>query len=174
MMLSSNLDPQSLYLTSSASTSNAPIRGLNGSSNVNPYADLADALVRQGNEMHELSEKVYTLETAIEEMSKELELLQAEKEVQRKISESFSKSMDLLFYVIVFLSATLAFSSVYCLSSLFGLDIFNNAAQTVTGIISVIGIGALLAFCKWLYGLSRINKRIEKIEDSIDKKNPDA
>lgn len=174
MMPSPNLDSQSLYLTSSASTSNAPIRSLNESSSVNLYADYADALVRQGNEMHELGEKVYALETAVEEMSKELEFLQTEKDVQRKISKSFSKSMDLLFHVIVFLSAALVFSSVYCLSSFFELDIFNNAAQAVTGIISVIGIGALLAFCKWLYGLSRINKRIEKIEDSIGKKNSDV
>lgn len=174
MMSSSNLDPQSLYLTSSASTSNAPIRTLNESSSVNLYADYADALVRQGNEMHELNEKVYTLETAIKEMSKELELLQTEEEVHRRISKSFSKTMDLLFHVIVVLSVALIISSFCCLSHLFKLDIFGEAAQAATWIISFIGIGALIAFCKWLYGLSRINKRIEMIEDSIGKKNPDA
>lgn len=168
-MTASNTDPQHLYLTSSTSTSTTPFRNLSESSSANPNAD---ALIRQENKIYQLESEISAIKAEAEKTSAMLEALQNEKDLHRKISESYSRTMDLIFWVVVFLSIALSLLGIYGIVSLLKPDLFSSISQWISILFSAIGIGTLWAFCKWLYGLSKINKRVEQLESSSNPKKP--
>ena len=164
-MAVSNADPQLLYLRpSSTSTSTAPFQNLSESSSASSNAD---ALIRQENKIYALESEISAIRAETAEASKQLKALQSEKDLHQKISKSYSKTMDLFFWVVASLSIALLFMGAYGLVSLLKPDLFRDIAQWVSVLFSAIGIGTLWAFCKWLYGLSKINKRIEQLEETL-------
>ena len=129
-MAVSNADPQLLYLRpSSTSTSTAPFQNLSESSSASSNAD---ALIRQENKIYALESEISAIRAETEEASKQLKALQSEKDLHQKISKSYSKTMDLFFWVVASLSIALLFMGAYGLVSLLKPDLFRDIAQWVS------------------------------------------